>query len=66
MARSEEMVWVQLATRIPKVLHRDLKLYCVTYETSVMAFVTKAIHEKLAASVGSPSRMGKAYGRTSR
>ena len=45
----------------PKVLHRDLKLYCVTHETSVMAFVTKAIQEKLAASAGSsgvsPSRM---------
>ena len=40
-------VWVQLATRIPKALHRDLKLHCVEAETSVMEFVTKAIEEKL-------------------
>jgi hypothetical protein len=29
MAKTEE-VWTQLATRIPKELHRCLKLYCVT------------------------------------
>jgi hypothetical protein len=50
MARSEDVVWVQLATRIPKPLHRErlLKLHCVTAETSVMDFVTKSIQEKLA------------------
>ena len=41
-------VWVQLATRIPKQLHRELKLHCVSAETSVMEFVIKAIEEKLA------------------
>jgi len=46
MAEKDE-VWVQLATRIPKALHRDLKLHCVEAETSVMEFVTKAIEEKL-------------------
>ena len=46
MAEGDE-VWVQLATRIPKTLHRDLKLHCVVTETSVMEFVTKAIEEKL-------------------
>jgi predicted HicB family RNase H-like nuclease len=46
MAEGNE-VWVQLATRIPKALHRDLKLHCVETETSVMEFVTKAIEEKL-------------------
>jgi hypothetical protein len=46
MAGGDE-VWVQLATRIPKALHRDLKLHCVETETSVMEFVTKAIEEKL-------------------
>ena len=46
MAGGDE-VWVQLATRIPKALHRDLKLHCVEAETSVMEFVTKAIEEKL-------------------
>jgi predicted HicB family RNase H-like nuclease len=39
--------WVQLATRIPKSLHRDLKLHCVTSETSVMDFVVRALEEKL-------------------
>ena len=41
-------VWVQLATRIPKRLHRELKLHCVSAETSVMEFVIRAIEEKLA------------------
>jgi len=37
----------QLATRIPKDLHRRLKLYCVTHEIAVQDFVTQAIQEKL-------------------
>ena len=40
-------VWVQLATRIPKVLHRELKLHCVKNDVSVMEFVVKALEEKL-------------------
>lgn len=47
MARQSE-VWVQLATRIPKTLHRDLKLHCVRAETSVMRFVVQALEERLA------------------
>ncbi len=46
MAKTEE-VWTQLATRIPKELHRRLKLYCVTHEIAVQDFVTQAIDEKL-------------------
>ena len=47
--RADDMpVWVQLATRIPKTLHRELKLHCVKTETSVMAFVVDALREKLA------------------
>jgi predicted HicB family RNase H-like nuclease len=42
-----EVVWTQLATRIPKELHRRLKLYCVTNDIAVMHFVVKAIEEKL-------------------
>jgi predicted HicB family RNase H-like nuclease len=49
MGREGEEVLVQLATRIPKELHRRLKLHCVTAESSVMDFVVKAIEEKLAA-----------------
>jgi hypothetical protein len=48
VARSDNVVWVQLATRIPKTLHRRLKLHCVTADTSVMGFVVQAIEEKLA------------------
>ena len=39
--------WTQLATRIPKELHRRLKLYCVTYDIALMDFVTETIEEKL-------------------
>ena len=46
MAKAEE-VWTQLATRIPKELHRRLKLYCVTHDIALMDFVTEAIEEKL-------------------
>ena len=56
-------VWVQLATRIPKSLHRDLKLHCVNAETSVMEFVTKAIAEKLGASSGASTRKTRGRGR---
>ena len=38
MAKTEEP-WTQLATRIPKELHRELKLHCVHADTSVMDFV---------------------------
>jgi hypothetical protein len=39
--------WVQLATRIPKDLHRRLKLHCVTKDMTVMHFVIAAIEETL-------------------
>ena len=39
--------WTQLATRIPKELHRRLKLHCVTHEIAVQDFVVAAIEEKL-------------------
>jgi predicted HicB family RNase H-like nuclease len=47
MARETTEPWVQLATRIPKSLHRELKLHCVQADTSVMAFVVTALKEKL-------------------
>lgn len=40
--------FVQLATRIPKGLHHELKLHCVHGDTSVMEFVVAALKEKLA------------------
>ena len=47
MAKAEEEPWTQLAARIPKELHRRLRLYCVTYDIAVQDFVTQAIEEKL-------------------
>lgn len=58
MADRAEEAWVQLATRIPKSLHRELKLYCVQSDTSVMAFVVEALREKLGRSTGR-KRAGK-------
>jgi hypothetical protein len=46
MAKAEEP-WTQLATRIPKDLHRRLKLHCVTHEVTLMTIVVEAIEEKL-------------------
>ena len=48
MARETTEAWVQLATRIPKSLHRQLKLHCVHADMSVMEFVVAALKEKLA------------------
>ena len=42
-----EEPWTQLATRIPKPLHRELKLHCVRADVSVMDFVVAALREKL-------------------
>ena len=52
MARRDEEPQVQLATRIPKTLHRQLKLHCVTSDTSVMDFVVAAIEERLTRAPG--------------
>ena len=52
MGQHEDEAWVQLATRIPKTLHRELKLHCVQSDTSVMDFVVSAIRERLARSSG--------------
>ena len=61
MARREEQVWVQLATRIPKALHRELRLHCVHAEISLMDFVSKALEEKLAHSRGAPSTVRRKH-----
>jgi predicted HicB family RNase H-like nuclease len=54
MARETTEPCVQLATRVPKPLHRELKLHCVQAETSVMDFVVAAVNEKLARDGGRP------------
>ena len=47
MPKRDDEPWVQLATRIPKELHRELKLHCVKAEVSVMDFVVAALKERL-------------------
>jgi len=44
----ESEAWVQLATRLPKSLHRELKLHCLRAETTMMHFLVVALREKLA------------------
>jgi len=46
MAKTDELI-SQLATRIPKDLHRRLKLHCVTNDIMVQDFVVAAIEERL-------------------
>jgi hypothetical protein len=55
MAEREE-ARVQLATRIPKRLHRRLKPHCVERDIPIMAFVVAAVEEKLRRQVGTPRR----------
>ena len=43
----DDDVLIQLATRIPKGLHREIKLFCVQSSISVMEFVAAALEEKL-------------------
>jgi len=47
MVSKEDEVLIQLATRIPKGLHREIKLYCVQTGISVMDFVAAALEDKL-------------------
>ena len=56
MAESGDVVWMQLATRVPKSLHREVRLHCVDAGTSVMAFVADAIREKLPSAAGATSK----------
>ena len=39
--------WTMLATRIPKDLHRRVRLHCVGKGIMLMDFVTEALEEKL-------------------
>jgi predicted HicB family RNase H-like nuclease len=55
MTRAEEPL-TQLATRIPKELHRRLRVYCVTHDIALMHFVVAAIEEKLGRKRGSKNK----------
>ena len=51
LVRSTQDTSVQLATRVPKSLHRSLRLHCVRAGVSLMEFVVHALEEKLAREV---------------
>jgi predicted HicB family RNase H-like nuclease len=61
MARREEVVVVALATRIPKALHRELRLHCVSEEIQLMDFVREALEEKLTRSRGTPATVRRKH-----
>ena len=46
----------QLATRIPKGLRTEVKVYCVKTDTSIMDFVVQALAEKLKRDTGRKRR----------
>lgn len=47
---------VQLATRIPKRLHRELKLDCIAAEVTLEAWITDALEAHLARCRGPRAR----------
>ena len=57
----EDDVLIQLATRIPKGLHREIKLYCVQNSISVMEFVAAALEDKLRKSTSKGARRRAAH-----
>lgn len=44
----DQMNLIQLATRIPRELHRTLKIHCAETDEPVMDFITRAITNELA------------------
>ena len=44
---ADSIVWVQLATRIPKDLHRRAKLHCIETDRSLTEFIGEALDEKM-------------------
>jgi predicted HicB family RNase H-like nuclease len=56
----EDDVLIQLATRIPKGLHREIKLFCVQSGISVMEFVASALEDKLRKSTARAGRKSAA------
>ena len=55
----DEETLVQLATRVPRRLARDLKTFCVSHDLRVQSFVRTALVEKLArARAGGRQRRG--------
>jgi len=42
-----ELGWIQLAVKVPKELHRVVKLRCAETDMSITEFVAAAVREKL-------------------
>ena len=47
MTKVEAVAQVQLATRISKTLHRELKLHCVQVDKLLAEFVVEALQDRL-------------------
>ena len=56
MAAKDSVEYVTLATRIPKELHRQLRIHSVETGMSQMEFVCAALEEKLRVSSGRRAR----------
>jgi len=54
--------WVQLATRVPRDLHRRVKAHCIRADISMMAFVVRALEERLAREAGRKSERRRPRG----
>jgi predicted HicB family RNase H-like nuclease len=55
MAKGDDVL-TQLATRIPKSLHREIKLHCVASGISVMEYVAAALEAKLRRAGAKPAK----------
>jgi predicted HicB family RNase H-like nuclease len=47
-SKQDDRASVQLAVRIPRALHRRLRIHCVTHEVLITDFVLAALQEQLA------------------
>jgi hypothetical protein len=59
-ADSTSIVWVQLATRIPKDLHRRAKLHCIETDRSLTEFIVEALEDKMRRNAGGRKSARKA------
>jgi len=48
MPKRHDVPLIQLATRIPKSLQRQVKLHCVSTDMIMMDFVAEAVEDRLA------------------
>ena len=44
---STEIVYAQLATRVPRALHRRMRVHCVVSGATIQSFVESALEHKL-------------------